>query len=230
MKIQMKKSINYIFFSLIVLIVSSCINYTQVTTIKTDNSGKMFIHYWKKVVPELDSLFLTKVGIFNEDSLKTNFTASFNKIHFVKVFKNNTDTTLHAQVEFEFSNLDSLNLLPFFKGAALSIKNGEENTKIFSQFIQPVTINTDSTNSPIKIKYTYYLPGEIIKHNANYLSRNKLIWEFSLNNIGNGKIISATYIPFKLKETPRMIYYLALGVIIIVMFFLFSKKKKWVVY
>ena len=222
----MKNRINHILLFLVVLFISSCINYTQVTTIKTDNSGKMFIHYWKKVVPELDSLFITKFGIFNEDSIKSNFTATFNKINFVKVFKNSKDTTLHAQIEFEFSKLDSLNLLPFFKNAAFSIKDGKDNTKIFSQFVQPVTFNNDSLSNSIKIEYTYYLPGEIISHNANYVTRNKLIWKFSLNNIGNGKTITATYIPFKLKETPHLIYYLALTVIIIVLFFLFSKKKK----
>jgi len=222
----MRNRINHILLFLIVLSITSCINYTQVTTIRTDNSGKMFIHYWKKVVPKEDSLFLTKVGIFNEDSIRANFNASFNKINFVKVFKNNNDTTLHAQIEFKFSKLDSLNLLPFFKNAAFSIKDGENNTKIFSQFVQPVTFNVDSITNSIKIEYTYYLPGEITYHNADYLSRNKLIWKFSLNNIGNGKTITATYIPFKLKETPHLIYYLALAVIIIVIFFLFSKKKR----
>ncbi len=220
------RKITYILLLIIAVTLTSCLNYTQVTTIKTDNSGKMFIHYWKKSVPKIDSLFFTKLGLFNKDSLKTNFTATFNKINFVKVFRNNSDSTIHAQIEFEFTNFDSLNLLPFFKGASLSIKEGEKSTKVFSQFIQPVTTSIDSINIPVKIKYTYYLPGNIISHNANSLSRNKLVWEFTPDDIGNGKTITATYIPFKLKETPRLIYYLSLAVILIVIIFLFSKKRK----
>ncbi len=220
------RKITYSFLLIIVLTLTSCLNYTQVTTIKTDNSGKMFIHYWKKSVPKIDSLFLRKVGLFNKDSIRANFTAPFNKINFVKVFKNNKDSTLHAQIEFSFTKFDSLNQLPFFNGADLSIKEGEENTKVFSQFIQPITTNIDSINIPVKIKYTYYLPGNVIAHNANSLYRNKLVWKFTPDDIGNGKTITATYIPFKLKETPRLIYYLSLAVILIVIIFLFSKKRK----
>ncbi len=222
----MKKYISKLILFTITVTLSSCINYTQVTTIKTDNSGKMFIHYWKKSVPKLDSLYALRIGLFNKDSLKTKFKATYNKINFVKIFKNNSDSTIHAQIEFEFTDFDSLNFLPFFKGANLSIKNGEEGTKIFSQFIQPVTISTDSVKIPAIIKYTYYLPGNIISHNANSQSRNKLVWKFTQEEIKNGKTIKATYIPFKLKETPKLIYYLSLAVIIIVLIFLFSKKKK----
>jgi hypothetical protein len=222
----MKKILKNLLLFSIVLSLSSCLNYNQITTIKTDNTGKMFVHFWRDMGTDIDSLLLTRVGLFNKDSLQTKFEAPFTEINFTKIFKDFKDSTLHAQLEFEFSDFDSLNYLPFFSNAKLSNKNAPDDEKIFSQFIQPVTIGFDSTAKPLKVKYIYYLPGEIVEHNANSLSRNKLTWEFSLDQIGSGKTIKARYIPFRLKETPQLIYTLALIVIIIVLVFLFTKRKK----
>ncbi len=61
-----------LFLSIIitVFLLTSCLNYNQVTTLKTDNSGKMFIHYWIKMEPEFDSLLIKKIGIFNKESIE----------------------------------------------------------------------------------------------------------------------------------------------------------------
>ncbi len=218
-------------FSKLLLLISlffltSCLNYNQITTIKTDNSGKMYVHYWMHMDPELDSLLLTKLGLFNEDSLRKNFTANYTQLNYTTVYHNYQDSSLHAQIEFEFTNFDSLNLLQFFKHSELSVKEGPEDTKIFSQFIQPITTSFGLYNNNLAVRYIYYLPGEIISHNAHSLSRNKLTWDFNLENIGTGKTITANYIPFKLKETPIWIYTLAGLVIIIVLVFLLKKSKK----
>lgn len=210
---------------LFLITLTSCLNYTQVTTIRTDNSGKMYVHYWTGMDPELDSLLTTKLGIFNEDSLNNIFRASFTDLNFIKVYNDFSDSTLHAQIEFEFTNFDSLNKLQFFKHSELSLKEGPENTKIFSQFIQPITTSFGLYNNSLTVNYIYYIPGEIISHNANSLSRNKLTWEFTLDNIGNGKTITASYIPFKLKETPKWIYFLSGLVLFIVLVFLLKKRK-----
>jgi hypothetical protein len=186
----------------------------------------MYIHYWMDIDPDLDSLLIKRIGLFNQEILTNNFTAKFTKINYVTIYHDFTDSTLHAQIEFQFNNFDSLNSLSFFKHAELSIKDGPEDTKIFSQFIQPITTTFGVSEKSYNIEYVYYLPGDIIKHNANSLSRNKLIWNFSLDDIGNGKIITATYVPFKLKETPVWIYSLAGIVIIIVLIFLLKKSKK----
>jgi hypothetical protein len=186
----------------------------------------MYIHYWMHMDPDLDSLLLTKLGLFNEDSLSKIFTAQFTSLNYTSVYNDYNDSTLHAQIEFEFTNFDSLNLLQFFKHSELSIKEGPEDTKIFSQFIQPITTSFGLYDESLVISYVYYLPGEITDHNANSHSRNKLIWDFNLDNIGTGKIITANYIPFRLKETPMWIYILAGMVILIVLVFLFKKSRK----
>lgn len=222
MKLSHKNSIALLFLFFLV----SCLNYTQVTTIRTDNSGKMYIHYWMSMDPDLDSLLLTKLGLFNKDSLTSMFNASFTELNYASVYNDFNDSTLHAQIEFEFSSFDSLNFLQFFKHSELSVKDGPEDTKIFSQFIQPITTSFGLYDKSLSVSYVYYLPGEIISHNANSHSRNKLTWIFNLDNIGRGQTISANYIPFKLKETPKWIYYLAGLVIIVVLIFLLKKSKK----
>lgn len=220
----MKAHFNKLLFILLASL-TSCLNYTQVTTIKTDDSGKMYIHYWMHMNPDLDSLLLTKLGLFNEDSLKNIFESDFTDLNFTKVYHDFSDSSLHSQIEFEFTNFDSLNKLQFFKHSELSVKDGPEDTKIFSQFIQPITTTFGLYDQSLTVSHIYYLPGEITNHNANSHSRNKLTWIFNLDDIGTGKTISANYIPFRLKETPRWIYYLAGMVIIIVLVFLLKKRK-----
>jgi len=222
----MRKYYSKIVLFALITSLSSCLNYNQITTIKTDNSGKMYIHYWMHMDPDLDSLLLTKLGLFNEDSLKNIFIADFTQLNYSKVYHDFSDSSLHAQIEFEFTNFDSLNLLQFFMHSDLSVKEGTEDTKIFSQFIQPITTNFGLYNESLSISYVYYLPGEIISHNANSRSRNKLTWKFNLDNIGTGKTITASYIPFRLKQTPIWIYALAGIVIVIVLIFLLKKSRK----
>jgi len=222
----MKKYFLTAFLFILLLSLTSCLNYTQVTTIKTDNSGKMYIHYWTHMDPDLDSLLLTKLGLFNEDTLNNIFRANFTDLNFTKVYHDYTDSSLHAQVEFEFTNFDSLNSLQFFKHSELSVKHGADDTKIFSQFIQPFTTSFGLYDKSLTVSYVYYLPGDILSHNANSISRNKLTWIFTLDNIGTGKIISANYVPFRLKETPKWIYILAGVVILIVLIFLLRERKK----
>jgi hypothetical protein len=211
---------------LFLLTFSGCLNYTQVTTIKKDGSGNMFIHYWMKWTSSRDSIIVEQLGLFEKDSVYKEFTSDFNVINNVEVYRDFSDSTIHAKVEFGFNSLDSLNQLPAFKDSKLSIKNGENNTKIFSQFIAPIATGFGMKSKNFTMTYTYYLPGEILSHNATEISRNKLTWQYYLDEIGTGKFISATYRPFKLKETPSWIYYSALFVLIIVVVYLFSKRFK----
>ncbi|MGK9476605.1 hypothetical protein [Melioribacter sp. OK-6-Me] len=205
---------------------TGCLNYTQVTTIKTDGSGKMFIHYWMKWTSQRDSIIVEQLGLFNQDSIRKEFTSEFNKLTSVATYRDFNDSTIHAQIEFEFTNLDSLNLTPIFRDSKLSIKDIDDKTKVFSQFIKPIATGFGFESSNFSLTFIYYLPGEILSHNATEITRNKLTWKYSLNEIGTGKYITATYRPFKLKETPSWIYYAALLVLLTVIVFLFTKRVR----
>lgn len=210
---------------LLSLLLTSCLNYTQVTTIKTDNSGEMFVHYWMKWKTQSDSIIYQKQSLFNRDSIGADFKCPVNKITNIEVYNDNTDSTIHGKVNFTFTNFDSLNFANAFRDADFSISDGEDNTKIFSQSLPGFVSGFNSRDSSLEIEYTYYLPGKIISHNAQSLSRNKLTWNITKKNISKLKILKAVYIPFRLKETPHIIYYLMILILLIVMYYLLRKKK-----
>lgn len=220
-----RKIFLFVLFSLLIFI-SGCLNYTQVTTIRTDGSGSMFIHYWMKWSSQRDSSIVEQLGIFNKDSARKEFASEFSSIKNVEVYKDFKDSTIHAKVDFTFNSLDSLNSTPAFRNSQLSIKDGPKNTKIFSQFVPPIATGFGLDSKNFSIHFTYYLPGEILSHNAKETYRNRLTWQYSLDEIGTGKFITATYRPFKLKETPTWIYICALIVLVVVVVYLFSKKYK----
>ena len=221
-RIIMKKIYSIILFS---LILPGCLNYYQETTIKTDGSGEMFVHYWMKVVTIQDSLLVNQFNIFNPDSIRKEFSSEFNKVENVEVYNDGNDSTIHAKVELTFQSIDSLNNTKAFREANFSLRDGAAGQKIFSQFIAPTATGFGFDASLFTITYIYYLPGEIITHNAMEKSSNKLTWRYKLSEIGMGKTLTATYRPFKLKETPVWIYVLALIVLSVVIVFLFRKNK-----
>lgn len=221
-RIIMKKIYSIILFS---LILPGCLNYYQETTIKTDGSGEMFVHYWMKVVTIQDSLLVNQFNIFNPDSIRKEFSSEFNKVENVEVYNDGNDSTIHAKVELTFQSIDSLNNTKAFREANFSLRDGAAGQKIFSQFIAPTATGFGFDASLFTITYIYYLPGEIITYNAMEKSSNKLTWRYKLSEIGMGKTLTATYRPFKLKETPVWIYVLALIVLSVVIVFLFRKNK-----
>lgn len=212
-------------FPIVLLVLTSCLNYTQITTIKTDGSGEMFVHYWMQWEDKRDSVLLNKLHIFNQDSIYSEFSSKHNTIERVETFVNYSDSTIHSQVELEFNNFDSLKYTNAFEGANFTLLDGPNDTKIFSQFIAPFPTGFGLKSDEFIITLVYYLPGEILNHNANSKSRNKLTWAYSLADIGTGKTISATYRPFRLKETPPWVYLTTLLVILVVLVYLFRKRK-----
>ena len=88
----MRKKI-FLVIPLLALYLTSCLNYTQITTIKTDGSGEMFIHYWMKWEDKRDSVLLNKLHIFNEDSIKSEFSSQHNSIDRIETFSVGTKVT-----------------------------------------------------------------------------------------------------------------------------------------
>ncbi|MFH1198440.1 MAG: hypothetical protein V1720_22245 [bacterium] len=207
-------------------LLAGCLNYEQITTIKTDGSGDMYIHYWMHWRNDRDTTTINQLGLFNQDSIRSEFSSLYNTMDNIEVYNDFSDSTIHAKIEITFNSFDSLNYTKAFKGANFSIKNGPNNTRIFSQFIKPFATGFGFESNALNITHVYYLPGEITFHNANSLTRNKLTWEYTLAEIGTGKTITATYRPYKLKETPKWIYYSALTILVVVIVYLFRKRKK----
>jgi len=209
----------------VLLFVSGCLNYIQDVNIFPDGSGNMKLHYWLKTPDTTSIKLLGKIGIFNPDSIKKEFSSPFTKIEKVKVYSDSTDSTTHSFIEFSFANIDSLNQVKAFSDAHFTFKDGASGQKVFSQFIPPIATGFGIDGTNFKIQYKYTFSGEVVQHNAQKLEKRTLVWNYNLSEIGAGKTISVTFIPYKIKETPYWIYMLSGAVLIIVIIFLFKKKK-----
>lgn len=218
------KKIILIVFPLILLL-QGCLNYIQDINLYADGSGKMRITYWMKMHDNENLQILDKIGLFNADSIRNQFSSPFNKITDVEVYTDTTDSTIHAKMEMTFNHIDSLNYTKAFSDAHFSLEDGAAGQKVFTQFIPPIATGFGFDGSDFRVTYKYTFGGDIITHNATTTDGRVLIWEYNLSEIGSGKTISVTFKPYKLKETPYWIYILSGVVLLIVIIFLFKKKK-----
>lgn len=221
------KGIISFLISVFLLGLSGCLNYEQEVSFYPDGSGTMRINYWMKLPDTLKLEILNQVGLFNKDSIHTQFSSSYSSVENVTVYTDTTDSTIHSSIQISFTHIDSLNSTRPFSEANFSLKDGAAGQKIFSQFIPPVATGFGFDGSDFFVKYIYEFPGEIITHNAHIAGKRKLEWNYTLSELGRGKTISVTYRPFKLKETPLWIYILSGAVLIVVIIFLLRKKKSW---
>lgn len=221
------KKLKKLILSLLItlLLLTGCLNYVQNTTIYPDGSGNMQINYWMKFSDTSSVATILTLEIFNPDSIRREFSSEFIKIIDVVTYSDTIDSTVHANIELSFNFVDSLNTANAFAQSRFLLEDGASGQKIFSQFIPPVTTGFGMDGSAYQVTYNYDIRGEIITHNATNKSGNNLTWSYSLSEIGRGKTISVTFMPFKLKETPYWIYILAGLVLLIVIFFLLRKRK-----
>lgn len=215
----------YFSIAFLVVVLTSCLNYEQKVLIYPDGSGNMEIHYWMNVPDSIVAKSVSNLGIFIPDSIRNEFSSPFVKIVDIATYSDTTDSTIHSIIKIEFSSIDSLNTIKAFAQSEFSLKDGASNQKIFTQFIPPVTTGFGIDASKFFVKYVYEIRGDIITHNAIDQKKNTLTWQYNLSEIGRGKTISVTFKPYKLKETPQWIYYLASLVLLVVIIYLFRKKK-----
>jgi hypothetical protein len=206
-------------------LVSACLNITQDVILYPDGSGEMHIDYWM-ILPDEDSRRVAdKIGIFNPDSIRSEFSSEQTQITNVNVFSDSTDSTTHAIVDFTFERIDSLNKTNVFSYEDFSFKEGTSGQIIFTQFIPPIATGFGINAADYNVTYRYTFSGTILFHNAHKANKSTLTWAYSLDQIGGGKSIEVIFRPYKLKETPDWIYMLTGSVLILVIFFLFRRKK-----
>ena len=213
------------FLVLFPLISFGCLNYIQDVNLYADGSGFMKIRYWMKSSGNENSIIAEKIGLFDADSLRSSFQSPYNTIENIEVYTDSTDSTIHAIIEFTFPSIDSLNNHKSFKDYRFSLKDGAAGQKVFSQFIPPIATGFGVNRGDFNIQYKYTFGGKVVTHNAQDNEGRTLIWNYTLDDIGSGKTILVTFTPFKLKQTPYWIYVLAGLVLLVVIFFLFRKKK-----
>jgi hypothetical protein len=207
------------------LVFTACLNYEQDVNLHPDGSGRMKIEYWMKF-PDTERRDLTdNLGIFNPDSIRNEFTSSHSKVENVEVYVDSIDTTTHAIVEFSFDRIDSLNNTKMFADSKFRFNEETSGQIVFSQNISPIATGFGIDADNFKVTYRYTLTGTIISNNAHQVEDNTLTWNYSLADIGTGKSINVTFKPFKLEKTPDWIYMLSGTVLVLVIFFLFRRKR-----
>lgn len=223
-KRKINKTGRVFLFLSFVFFFSGCLNFTQVTTIKKDKTGSMYIHWWYNWESGEDSLVAEKMYVFNKDSIKSLFSSKHTTLENIEVYRDFKDSSIHGKIEFDFDYFDSLKTTKAFRYADFKITENENGTETFSQQVQPF-VSGFGIASKSKITYIFYLPGKILKHNADKISRNKLTWEFDEKKLSKNLLMEAVYKPFNLKETPPIIYYLTIFVLVAVIIFLFYRRK-----
>ncbi len=206
-------------------ILTGCLNYYQEVKLAIDGSGSMHIDYWMLLPDDASTNVVSKVGLFTPDSIKKKFTSEYSVVENVMVYQDTTDSTTHAVLDLTFTHIDSLNKTKAFSDAQFSFKENSAGYIVFSQFIPPMATGFGIDGSGYHVRYQYTFAGDIITHNAHTSSGRTLTWQYALSEIGGGKTISVTFRPFKLKETPVWIFVLSGFVLLLVIFFLFRKKK-----
>ena len=210
----------------LLLFISGCLNYTQEVKLYPDGSGTMRINYWMKMPEKEDTSTINKIGLFNPEMIQREFESENSVIHNIEVYIDSTDSTTHALIELSFTHVDSLNKTKAFADAKFSLRDGAAGQKVFTQFIPPIATGFGIDGSAYTVEYQYRIYGDIITHNAHHIKDQTLTWKYSLAEIGSGKTISITFKPYKLKETPYWIYILSGFVLLIVIIFLFRRKKE----
>jgi len=228
-KSSFNSEFNKVIFSLLIILISilfnGCLNYYQEVNLYPDGSGKMHIDYWMKFLNEESEIVAENLGIFNADSIKSEFQSRYTKIEDVVVYRDSTDSTTHALIDFSFDHIDSLNKTKVFAESRFSFVEKIGGQVDFSQFIPPIATGFGIDASSLNVTYKYNISGEIISHNAHQISGKSLTWHYNLSEIGGGKTITVTFQPYKLKETPMWIFFLSGAVLILVLFFLLKKRK-----
>ena len=220
----MKILTRFLFIAL-VLYLTGCLNYVQDVILYPDGSGKMHIDYWMRLPDEESRSVADKIGIFNADSIRSEFNSPYINISGVQVLTDTTDSTTHAIIDFSFDRIDSLNLTKVFADARFSFQEDPFGNIIFTQFIPPIATGFGIDASKFNVTYKYTVSGSILNSNAHQVDKRTLIWSYSLSEIGGGKNISVMFRPFKLKKTPEWIYALTGIVLVLVLYFLFRKRK-----
>jgi len=206
-------------------LLAGCLNYIQDVNLFADGSGKMRISYWVKLPDNEKLKVLDKIGLFTPDSIRNEFTSPHNTIEDIQAYTDSTDSTTHAIIDLTFQHIDSLNNTKAFSSSNFTLKDGSSGLKVFTQSIQPIATGFGLDANNFRVTYKYTFAGDVILNNATDTEGRTLIWSYSLAEIGNGKTISVTFKPFKLKETPFWIYILMGAVLLIVIIFLVRKKK-----
>jgi hypothetical protein len=214
-----------IFFTLLFLmsfaiILTGCLDYTQESQINRDGSGTMKLSY---SLPPGSEQGRTLAQEFDTATIRTRLKDTAYTIVSLTRTMDSTDA-FSVVIEISFNDIRLLNSAQLFNRFDLSFEDGAPGQKKFSQYIRP---QSDKVNPRMQFlsKFIFEFDGQMITHNAHKVEGDKYIWEFKVQDIGDGKYIEATFAPQDTNYTPFIIAgVVAIFLIFAIGFFIVQKK------
>lgn len=200
-------------------LVTGCLDYTQTAEIMRDGSGSMTIRY---SFPPGSELGRTYAQRFDTATIRKQVTEGAYTINRISTQMKEGDQW-SAEIDISFKNVMDLSATRLFNRFDIYFGDGAAGQMKFQQYLKPLPDKPDPRN-PVKQTFIFEFDGEMITHNAHKTDGKKYIWEFTLDQIGDGKYIEATFAP---QEPTYFVYYIIGGVLVVVMvgFFFYRRKK-----
>ena len=199
---------------------AGCLDYTQEGEIKRDGSGSMTIRY---SFPPGSEMGRTYAQRFDTATIRKEVTEEAYTIKKISTQMKEGDQW-SAELEIEFKTVTDLNATRLFNRFDIWFGDGAAGQIKYTQYLKPTPEKPDPRN-PVKQTFIFEFDGEMVTHNAHKTDGDKYIWEFTLDQIGEGKYIEATFAP---QETNYLVFFLP-GVAIIfgvAIWFALSRRKK----
>jgi hypothetical protein len=212
---------SYLLTFLFPFFLCGCINYEQSTTVQTDGSGTMEIHYW--ISEDLASTMTQGNFSFDKGSVNKQYEAIGVEVKDVRIETNSADSTRHVRVKLHFSDIRQLSKAKGFNSSGFEW-NREGNRISFKENLHSGGGNSEPLGlDKFNFTYTYKFPGEIVSTNATTFSGNTAVWKFKLSELSTDRSLIAVIAVSWFSSRNILI---AAGVIfaVVVLFFLLRKR------
>jgi len=159
-----------------------CVNYDQNTTLNSDGSGSMKIHYWTK----MSNVTGTTLGKFDFDEAKAkqNYTSPTTDVKSVKMEDKLDDSTKHVYVDLTFKDINKLSEIKGFSDIRASWKEGKDGMELKYTLLKDTSAANQMGASDYKVTYTFEMPDEIISTNAEKKEGKTCTWEYKVSDLG----------------------------------------------
>lgn len=176
---------------LLLLCLPGCISYEQDTRLEENGSGSMDIHYW---ISE-DMLTWFKGGnlSFNEDSVRTQYSATGIDVESVRSEARESDSTRHVYVTLSFDDITALPSAPGFRD--LDIKwQREGDTFRFVQVLPAASSSGEEMLDDFTFTYRFDFPGDVRESNADSTDGSHAVWAFTLSDLAETRTLEAVIV------------------------------------
>lgn len=187
----MKSLILSFFVILCLVFVNGCVNVDQKTTLKSDGSGSIKLHYWTS----MKNLSMgDEIGgfSFSESGVKGNYTATGIEPSDIKISENTEDSTKHVNLNVSFKDFNKLSDAKGFAKTKQSWAKGKDGMD-FKYTLLKDTANAGGMGmEEFKLNYEFSMPGEVIVTNATSKDGTNLKWSKTVADLKDDVNMTAT--------------------------------------